>query len=129
MRSHVFALAMCACTQVEIQCGERGRVLTYIWNAYMTTHENVMRTLREDNNSLKARNKEVRPVRVHTHRYTRAHTHTHTHTHIHTQTHTHTHTHGGRYQAQQNQSVSGYQLYGICAVCVCVCVCSSRIRT
>ncbi len=51
--------ALCM-TQVEVQCGERGRVLAYIWNAYLTTHEDVMQNLRAENNELGASNNKVR---------------------------------------------------------------------
>eukprot|EP00798_Chlamydomonas_sp_ICE-L_P021463 gene21463-28435_t len=38
--------------QVEVHCGERGRVLAYIWNAYLTTHENVMVGMKKENSRL-----------------------------------------------------------------------------
>ncbi|GAX74216.1 hypothetical protein CEUSTIGMA_g1665.t1 [Chlamydomonas eustigma] len=34
--------------QVEVQCGERGRVLSYVWNACMASHEMMVQELKRD---------------------------------------------------------------------------------
>ncbi len=47
-------------TQVEVHCGERGRVLAHIWNAYLSTHEGAMSSLRAENAKLADVNHKVR---------------------------------------------------------------------
>ena len=46
-------------SQVEIQCGERGRVLAYTWNAYLSTHEDTMWQINKENVRLIQENNEV----------------------------------------------------------------------
>ena len=46
--------------QVEVNCGERGRALSYVWNTYLTAHERTVQGLKKDLRVLTATNEEVR---------------------------------------------------------------------
>src|SRR5689334_7755677 len=48
-----------AYTQVEVHCGERGRVLAYTWNAFLSTYEGMMRSLTKSNQELSQANTQV----------------------------------------------------------------------
>ncbi|GAX74225.1 hypothetical protein CEUSTIGMA_g1674.t1 [Chlamydomonas eustigma] len=45
--------------QVEVQCGERGRVLSYVWNACMASHEMMVQELKRDVARLSLKNQEL----------------------------------------------------------------------
>ena len=47
-------------TQVEVNCGERGRALSFVWNTYLTAHERTVAGLKKDLRRLTVSNEEVR---------------------------------------------------------------------
>ncbi len=46
-------------SQVEVHCGERGRVMAYIWNAYLSTHEEALMALKQENVTIIDQNTKV----------------------------------------------------------------------
>ncbi|KAL6751890.1 hypothetical protein V8C86DRAFT_643232 [Haematococcus lacustris] len=49
-----------AIRQVEVHCSERGRVMAYIWNAFLTSHEGALAALQGENAQLSAHNRQLR---------------------------------------------------------------------